>query len=76
MLKIIDCESGFNPKALNDNPRTGDFSVGLTQVNIRGSLAKNRPTKEQLEDPKTNLDFSYELWKKEGFSPWTCSKKV
>ncbi len=77
MTKIIECESGFNTRALNINPKTGDYSVGLTQVNLHGSLAKNRPSKEELFDAKTNLDFAYKLWKaRPNYSDWTCAKKI
>ena len=75
-VKLFNCESSLNPKALNDNPLTGDFSVGIAQINLHGNLAKDRPTKEQLYDAKFNIDYAYEMYKKAGFKPWSCVRKV
>lgn len=82
-VKIFNCESGLNPKALNDNPRTGDFSVGIAQINLYGNLAKDRPSKEQLQDAKFNIDYAYTLYSsldRHGnplhFKPWSCRKLV
>lgn len=36
-LQIVGAESSHNPNELNDNPGTGDYSVGCFQVNLRGS---------------------------------------
>jgi len=75
-VKIFNCESGLNPKALNDNPRTGDFSVGIAQINLHGNLAKDRPSKEQLQDAKFNIDYAYSMYQKSGWKPWSCRVKV
>lgn len=46
----------------NDNPRTGDYSIGCFQVNIIGDLAKNRPSERELMNPVVNVKFAYALW--------------
>lgn len=38
MAGIALAESGGNPQALNNNPATGDYSVGLWQINYYGPL--------------------------------------
>ena len=71
--KVVDiafCESSFRPQVVNDNPTTGDYSIGLMQINIMGSLAKNRPSEEELKDPKKNIEFAYTLWQQQGYSAW------
>lgn len=45
MAAIALAESGGNPNALNNNPATGDYSIGLWQVNYFGSLAPGRTAK-------------------------------
>ena len=75
-IKLFNCESGLNSKALNDNPLTKDFSVGIAQINLYGNLAKDRPSKEQLYQAKFNIDYAYEMYKKDGFKPWSCVRRV
>jgi hypothetical protein len=42
MVALALSESGGNPNSLNDNPKTGDYSVGLWQINYFGGLADSR----------------------------------
>ena len=71
-LRIAICESGLNPNALNDNPRTSDYSVGLFQINLYGELAKSRPSEEWLRVPENNVAYAYEMYQRSGWTPWTC----
>jgi hypothetical protein len=75
-IKIMMAESGCNANALNDNPRTGDYSVGLFQINLLGGLAKERPSEAYLRDPRQNIAYAYKLYTSSGFRPWTTYKKV
>jgi hypothetical protein len=75
-VKLFNCESGLNSKALNNNPLTKDFSVGIAQINLYGNLAKDRPSKEKLYQAKFNIDYAYSMYKKEGFKPWSCVRRV
>ncbi len=60
-------ESRANPRAHNDNPRTGDDSYGLFQINMRGYLGPARRQKYVLDwngdlwDPVTNAWVAYEM---------------
>lgn len=72
-LEIAKCESGLNPSAINDNPKTGDYSVGLFQINLYGDLAKERPSREWLLIPENNIQFAYELYLKRGWGAWGCN---
>lgn len=60
---VMLAESSGNADNLNDNPITGDYSVGCFQVNIYKDLARNRPTEAELKDPEVNVKWSYEHWK-------------
>ena len=77
-ISIMLAESGCNESVVNDNPRTKDYSVGLFQVNLYGGNAKHRPSEAELKDPKTNIEFAYNLWKDYGFnSQWgVCRRNV
>lgn len=47
----LNCESSMNPKALNPH---GEFSVGLSQINLE---AHTSVTREQAEQPEFAIDF-------------------
>ena len=72
VIRIMKAESGCYPLALNDNPNTGDFSIGLMQINLYGGLANERPSKEELLIPENNLAFAYKLYSStRGFGHWS-----
>ncbi len=69
-IRIATCESGLRWNATNE---TGaDMSYGIFQINIKGSLANNRPSKEELLVPTKNIDFAYSMYARQGFNPWSC----
>jgi len=63
---IMQCESGGNPQRVNNNPNTGDYSVGLFQVNLYGSNARTRPSEDNLKIPENNIEYAYKLYKSQG----------
>lgn len=69
MIKIIQCESNFNPKAINWNDAkiTGMPSQGVAQINA--------PYNERLFDWKYNLDVAFEMYQRRSFQPWSCFTK-
>ena len=66
--KIMFKESSNNPQILNNNPATGDYSVGCFQVNLRGALAAGRPSEQELKDPVINVRWAYRHYVSEGRS--------
>lgn len=66
--KVMFQESSNNPDTLNNNPDTGDYSVGCFQINIIGENAKNRPSEAELKNPEINVEFAYNLWVSQGRS--------
>ncbi len=79
--KVMYQESSNNPLTVNDNPATGDYSIGCFQINIRGNLALTRPSKEWLQNPVNNVSYAYQMYINQGrtfckTSGWynTCKK--
>jgi len=64
--KIMLQESSNDPNRVNDNPATGDYSVGCFQVNIIGTLIAGRPNEQQLKDPELNVKWAYDHYVNEG----------
>lgn len=79
-LAVARAESGLRTNALNNNPATGDYSVGCFQVNIFGANAYTRPSEAQLKNAAVNVRFAYNLYKGNGSSflgQWgVCRAKV
>lgn len=73
-IDVAICESGLNPGALNNNPATRDYSVGVFQINLYGALAANRPSEVWLRDYRNNVDYAYKMFTAQGFGPWSCAK--
>ena len=76
MLKIMELESGCRETVINDNPNTGDYSIGLFQINLYGANAKYRPSEEHLKIGGNNIAYAYELYSNGGYRHWTTFKKV
>lgn len=77
---VARAESGLNAGALNDNPATGDYSVGCFQVNLYGANARTRPSEAALKNAATNVAWAYNNYKENGSSfigQWgVCNGKV
>lgn len=79
-LAVSFAESGYDVNTLNDNPATGDYSVGCFQINIYGANARTRPSEAELKDPAVNVAWAYKLYSSNGHSfigQWgVCRNKV
>lgn len=79
-LAVARAESGLNPGSLNDNPATGDYSVGCFQVNLYGANARTRPSEAQLKNAAVNVQWAYNNYVANGHSfigQWgVCGSKV
>lgn len=76
MAAIAMAESGGHPFEINDTPSTGDYSVGLWQINYYNGLAQSRTaafgTPEALRrDPLAQARAAISLSKSQGLSAWT-----
>lgn len=75
-LAIAFCESGFRADAVNDNPTTGDYSVGVFQINLFGNLAKERPSEEWLKDARNNITWAFDKAQRDGgWQAWSCARR-
>lgn len=73
---IALAESNGNPSALNNTPSTGDYSVGLWQINYYGSLAPSRTAQfgppQALTSPLANAKAAVAIsGDGSNFTPWT-----
>lgn len=76
---VMLVESGGSQTAVNNNPSTGDYSVGCFQVNLYGNLRNTRPSEEWLKIAANNVSYAYQLYRESGWAPWsatTCRYKV
>lgn len=61
-IAVARAESGMNPLAKNDNPATGDYSIGCFQINLYGSNALYRPSEAELYNPEINVAYAWKLY--------------
>lgn len=78
---VAKAESSGDANQLTDNPRTGDLSYGLFQINMLGSMGPDRRkayklnSNNDLFDPLTNAKIAYRMSKGgQNWSPWTAYK--
>lgn len=64
---VCMAESGGNSLAYGDGG-TAYPSIGLMQIRT----LPGRPSKEQLEDPEFNVQYAYNMWKGQGWRPWSA----
>jgi len=75
---VAQKESNCRPKAINNNPKTGDNSYGIFQINMIGDLGEarlekfNLDFKKELLDPVVNAKIAYHMSKQgKDWSSWT-----
>lgn len=64
--RVMMKESSNVPHNLNDNPATGDYSVGCFQINLYGANARTRPSEAWLKNPANNVQYAYQLYVSQG----------
>lgn len=80
-IAIGMAESQGNAHSLNNNPRTGDLSYGLFQINMLGNMGPSRlkqyglANNDALYDPYVNARVAYQMsGGGKNFSPWSTYK--
>lgn len=71
---IMQCESGFDPKALNKNG-THSIDIGLFQINDRYHYATAKKMGLDIYDTVDNVRYGLYLFEKEGVKPWKASTR-
>ena len=80
LVGVVGAESGYNPRALNPNASTGDYSMGLAQVNMLGSMGPERmrqfglKSQDELYDPLTNLKAARKIFESQGWNAWSVAR--
>ena len=70
-LQIMHCESGGNPNAVGDRS-TAYASYGLFQIRA----LPGRPQGQTLLTPEFNVRYAADMFKAQGWQPWTCSRLI
>jgi len=77
---VMMIESRNDHTVINNNPSTGDYSVGCFQINLIGNMRNTRPSEESLLIAENNVAYAYQMYKAQGSfcktSGWynTCKK--
>jgi len=77
---VMMIESRGVQTVINDNPDTGDYSVGCFQINLIGKMRATRPAEHLLLQAEHNVAYAYKMYKSQGSfcktSGWynTCKK--
>ena len=84
MVAISQAESSLNPRALNPDRSTGDYSFGLYQINmidepgymLGAERRRNLGLKanEELYDPRTNVRAAKSILDSQGLGAWSVYK--
>ena len=80
MIAISQAESGLNPRALNPDASTGDYSLGLFQINMLGKMGEERrrqfglKANEELYDPRTNVRAAKAILDSQGLGAWSVTR--
>ena len=69
VFAVIQCESNWNPDAINTANKNKSFDAGLWQIN-----STHKITNACKLDVNCSTDYAIELIKKQGLKPWTCAK--
>lgn len=80
MAAIGEAESTLDLSVINDTPSTGDYSVGIWQINYYGDLYAERArefgTPGQLvrHGLTAQAYAAYTVWRQQGFNAWSTYK--
>lgn len=76
LAAIGGAEGGYDYRVINDTPATGDYSVGIWQINYYDGLYASRAAafgtpRELIEyGPGGQAAAANQLYRQSGFSPW------
>lgn len=79
LAAIAGPESGYDYHVINDTPSTGDYSVGLWQINYFDGLYPGRAaaygTPRQLAErgPLAQARAAADIWRSQGFMAWATT---
>lgn len=79
LAAIAGPESGYDYTVINDTPSTGDYSVGLWQINYLGALYAERsrefgtPRELIAGGPIKQAHAAYSVWRSQGWMAWATT---
>lgn len=76
MAKIVDCESGYNVKAVNRNTnKTTDKTIFQINSTHRKMIKEMGYDYDNLTVPQS-FEVAREILKRQGKRAWVCSRKI
>lgn len=74
-FRVMQGESGGNPNAKGDDfPIRGQTIPSYGYFQIRA--LPGRPSPNQLLNPEFNVQYAANLWKQQGWNPWTVARNL
>ena len=76
LTAVGGAESGWNVDVVNNDPATGDYSVGVWQINYYGSLMASRtaqfgPPSALIGNLQAQADAAAAIYHEQGLGAWT-----
>lgn len=79
LAAIAGPESGYDYSVINDTPATGDYSVGLWQINYYDgdgpprTKAYGTPRDLIIDGPIGQAHAAYDIWRQQGWMAWATT---
>jgi hypothetical protein len=77
-MKIANCESSMNPRAVNTQAVDGSYATGLFQILYPSTWKTTSYAGQDPKNAQANTAAAWEIFKRDGYNwhEWECAKIV